>query len=110
MLCVSTDILFEYREIMDQKSGFEVAENVLNFITVMPETEHIHVFYNFNLIREDPDDNKFVDCAIAASAHYLVSNDGHYEALLSVAFPKINWIRLTDFDKQYKDQLAVKPS
>jgi uncharacterized protein len=104
-LCVSTDILFDYREIMEQKNGIEVAENVLNFIAALPATEQINVFFSFNLIPNDPNDNKFVDCAIAANAQYLVSNDGHYEALLRVGFPKVNWIKLADFEQQHKAQL-----
>ncbi len=43
-----------------------------------------------NLIPEDPDDNKFVDCAFAANAHYLVSNDKHYDVLKQREFPQIN--------------------
>ena len=105
-LCVSIDILFEYREVLEQKNGFQVAENVLNFIIITPATEQVNVFYNFNLISDDPDDNKFVDCAIATNAHYLVSNDGHYDALIHVGFPKVNWITLADFEAQYRDQLT----
>ena len=109
-LCVSTDIMLEYREIMEQKNGFDVAENVLNFIAVMPTTEYINVFYSFDLMTNDPDDrdagpNKFVDCAIAANAHYLVSNDGHYDVLNRTGFPKVNWIKLADFEVRYKEQL-----
>ena len=105
-LCVTTDILMEYREIMEQKNGVEVAENVINFITVMPTTERIEVFYAFNLITDDPDDNKFVDCAIAADADYLVSNDGHFEVLNKIEFPKVNWLRLAQFEERYKSQLT----
>ena len=90
---------------MERKNGFDVAENVLNFISVLPTTEQVNVFYSFNLIADDPDDNKFVDCAIAANAHYLVSNDAHYDALNRVSFPKVNWIKLVDFEIQYKEQL-----
>ena len=55
-LCVTTDILLEYREILEQKNGIEVAENVINFITVMPTTERIEVFFAFNFISIDADD------------------------------------------------------
>lgn len=82
-----------------------MAENVLNLIAVLPTTEQINVFYSFNLIPDDPDDNKFVDCAVAANAHYLVSNDGHYEVLNRVGFPKVNWLSLADFEQQHKDNL-----
>ncbi len=106
-LCVTTEILLEYREIMEQKNGVEVAENVMNFITVIPTTERVEIFYAFNLITDDPDDNKFVNCAIAANAHHLVSNDGHFKALNQIDFPNVNWLTLAEFERQYKQQLIV---
>jgi len=65
ILCVSNDILFEYQEILAKKTSLEVAENVVNFIAINPYTVKTDIFFNFGLISEDPDDNKFVDCAIA---------------------------------------------
>ncbi|GAB3556981.1 hypothetical protein GCM10027577_45330 [Spirosoma fluminis] len=106
-LCVTTEILLEYREIMEQRNGVEVAENVINFITVMPTTERIEIYYAFNLITDDPDDNKFVDCAVAADAHYLVSNDSHFSALPHIDFPKISWLTLDEFTSEYKAQLTA---
>lgn len=103
-LCVTTEILLEYREILEQKNGPEVAENVVNFITVLPTTERVEVFYSFNLIQEDEDDWKFVDCAIAANAHYLVSNDGHFNVLDQINFPKVNWMKLADFETEFKNR------
>ena len=34
------------------------------------------------------DDNKFVDCAFAANATYIVSDDKHYDVLKEVDFPQ----------------------
>ena len=34
--------------------------------------------FRFNLIKSDPDDNKFVDCAIVANADYIVTEDTHF--------------------------------
>lgn len=53
--------------------------------------------YHFNLITADPDDNKFVDCAIQANAHYIVTNDHHYDVLRHIEFPKVGLIKLMDF-------------
>ena len=47
---------------------------------------------HFNLITADLDDNKFVDCAISANAHYIVTNDHHYDVLKSINFPNVNVI------------------
>lgn len=68
ILCVSNEILFEYEEILSVKTSREVAENVINFITISPFTEKLEIFFKFGLIAEDEDDNKFVDCAIASNA------------------------------------------
>jgi len=41
------------------------------------------------MITQDPDDNKFVDCAIAGNATYIVSNDSHFDVLKQIDFPKL---------------------
>ena len=53
--------------------------------------------YRFNLITADPDDNKFVDCAVIAGATYIVSNDRHFEELKRYEFPKVDVRKLSEF-------------
>ena len=43
-LCVSTEILLEYHEILEQKNGDEVAENVVNFINMSPFTQKTEIY------------------------------------------------------------------
>jgi predicted nucleic acid-binding protein len=43
------------------------------------------------------DDNKFVDCAIAGNADYLVSNDKHFNCLKNIEFPKLNLLNIDEF-------------
>ena len=50
-----------------------------------------------SVITADPDDNKFVDCAIQAKARYIVTNDHHYDILRQIGFPKVGIIKLMDF-------------
>ena len=50
------------------------------------------------------DDNKFVDCAVTADAAYIVTNDAHFNELDSIAFPKVEHMRIEDFVKQLKSQ------
>ena len=52
------------------------------------------------MIKADPDDNKFVDCAIAAGARYVVTNDRHYDVLRQTPFPYVDVISLDDFASQ----------
>ena len=106
-LCVSNEILLEYREILEMKNGAIVAENVVNFIITNPNTEKVDIYYNFHLINNDEDDNKFVDCAISANAVCLVSNDSHFKVLKNIDFPKVNLLNLSDFEAEYKALLSV---
>lgn len=105
-LCVSNEILFEYQEILASKTSSEVAENVINFITVSPHTLKVDIFFNFGLITSDPSDNKFVDCAIAANADCIVSNDKHFQVLRTTEFPQINIFTLREFEDNYRSGLS----
>jgi len=105
ILCVSNEILFEYQEILTEKTSAEVAENVINFITVNPFTEKTEIFFNFGLITDDADDNKFVDCAIASNAICLVSNDKHFQVLKTLDFPKVMVFKLQEFEEKHKTVL-----
>ena len=42
-------------------------------------------------------DNKFVDCAFAANAEYLVSDDKHFKILQRTPFPQLNLVRMAEF-------------
>ncbi len=98
-LCVTTEILDEYVEIMEQKAGAKYASLVLEIITSSPYTLFVTPYYHFNLIVADPDDNKFVDCAVSANAKYIVTEDHHYNILRSIEFPKVEIIRLDEVMK-----------
>ena len=71
---------------------------MIKTILESPFVEFINPYYQFHLITTDPDDNKFVDCAIAAAARYVVTNDHHYDVLrMSNTFPTVEVINLKDF-------------
>lgn len=53
-------------------------------------------FYRFKVIDADPDDNKFVDCAVAGDAKYIVTDDHHYNVLIGLEFPRVEIIKLKD--------------
>lgn len=98
-LCVSNEILEEYAEILQRLFGFDLAEIVVKTIINNPYVELVTPYYKFRLIEADPDDNKFVDCAIAANAKYIVTNDHHYNILRSIPFPVVETLSLADFSK-----------
>ena len=96
-LCVSNEILEEYAEILNRLAGKKTADLVLNTIIECKNVVFLTPYYHFNLITSDPDDNKFVDCAIQANARYIVTNDHHYDVLRQIEFPKVGIIKLMDF-------------
>lgn len=96
-LCVSNEILEEYEEILTQSTNSVIASNVVQTLLNAPTVELIEPFYRFNLITNDPDDNKFVDCAIAGNATYIVSNDSHFDVLKQIDFPKLVVKRIQEF-------------
>ena len=97
VLCVSNEILEEYAEILNRLAGKKTADLVLNSIIECKNVVFLTPYYHFNLITADPDDNKFVDCAIQANARYIVTNDHHYDVLRQIEFPKVGIIKLMDF-------------
>ena len=88
-LCVTTDILIEYEEILRRHVDKVLTTIVLQIIENAPNTKLVSRYYKWNLIPNDPDDNKFVDCAVAGNAKYIVSHDKHFNHLRTVKFPKI---------------------
>jgi len=96
-LCVSTDILEEYEEIIAQKCTPQIAHNVVEAIVHLPYTTMQETYTHFQLLEADLDDNKFVDCAVAADAELIVTNDKHFNALKSIPWPKVEIINIEDF-------------
>ncbi len=97
VLCVTTDILIEYEEIIAKHMGREIANVILQIIENAPNVELITKYFKWNLITQDTDDNKFVDCAIASNAKYLVSNDRHFQVLKTIPFPKVEILTASEF-------------
>lgn len=99
-LCVNTDILEEYEEMIAQKSTPEIANNVVEAIVNLSTTTLQNTYVHFELLPADSDDNKFVDCAVASDAEYIVTNDKHFNPLKDIPWPKVEIIKITEFIKQ----------
>ncbi len=96
-LLVSNEILSEYEEIISAKFDPDVAKNVVRTLLLLPNVEQVHPSYRWQLIIADPDDDIFVDCAVAANAHTLVTEDRHFRALDGVEFPRVRRIGVEGF-------------
>jgi putative PIN family toxin of toxin-antitoxin system len=90
ILVVSTEILLEYEEILVKLSGAERWRDVTAFLELLTQLHgnirQIEPHYRFGVVVADPDDNKFCDCAIAAEADFVVTEDSHFAALKSAGY------------------------
>ena len=96
-LCISNDILLEYEEILMRFYPIAIVDRFMNFIFYSTNTIIINPYYKWNLIIADPEDNKFVDCALNAGADYIVTNDKHFNVLKTLDFPPIKIIDIEIF-------------
>jgi putative PIN family toxin of toxin-antitoxin system len=96
-LILSNEIIEEYEEKLSWFYSSYFAEIVLDELLNLPQTEQIEAFYKWHLIEEDPDDNKFVDIAIASNADYIITNDKHFKVLRNIPFPKVQILSLQEF-------------
>lgn len=104
ILCVSTEILEEYEEIIAAKTTPSLAKNVVDLIVKSENVVQVNTYYHWNLITADPDDNKFVDCAFAAGATYIVSDDAHFNVLRDISFPQLLVLRLKEFMESLQNE------
>ena len=73
----TTEILSEYQEILRRDFDFsdedvsEIMEKVLAFVTLVDPTIKV------DAVKEDPDDNIIIECAIESNSKYIISYDKH---------------------------------
>ncbi len=99
-LCVTTDILSEYAEILERLMGKETSASVMGVLENLSNVEYITTYYRFRLLK-DEDDDKFVDCAIAANASYIVSHDKDFRRLEEISFPIVKVIDTLAFKNEF---------
>src|SRR6185312_7769398 len=103
-LAVTTEIVLEYEEIIQQKYGIATANAFITLLKELPNVHYITSWYKWQLIKTDPDDNKYCDCAIAGKASFLVTEDKHFTILKSVSFPKLTPISIEYFLRVLKNE------
>ena len=96
-LCVSTEILFEYEEILRQKASPVAADLFLKVIARSRNVLRKDPYFRLGLVKMDYDDNKFVDCAFVCQADFIVTDDGHFDDAANSPFPLFRVMGLDDF-------------
>ena len=82
-LCLSKDIVDEYIEVFERLGldrDREIKEILQLFATGF-QIVFCHKTPHLEIIEDDPGDDKFLECAVALKAQYIISGDKH---LLSV--------------------------
>ena len=99
---LSNDVLMEYLEVIQQKTNLFIAENIVMSLLSADNIELKEIFFHWNLIEHDKEDNKFCDLAIAGNADYLVTNDAHFNIVKLNQFPPVNIVSADEFIKILK--------
>lgn len=96
-LYITSEILFEYREIISTNMGNVVSESIIGVLENLQNVNFIASYFRFELIKKDADDNKFVDCAIASNADFILTEDKDFNILKSIPFPKVKILNIKEF-------------
>jgi len=75
---ISMDIFEEFiRVLVQQKFGLTEEEIDVTVSMVASFSTFIESKKRFDIVKEDPGDNKFLECAYGANAEFLISGDKH---------------------------------
>ena len=95
----SREIIDEYIRVLTYPK-FKLSEEEINFLLyreILPFFEIIDVRQGPQVIEKDPHDDKFISCASAAGAGYIISGDKHLLSLKS--YQKIKILSPAEFIK-----------
>ena len=98
-LVISVGILFEYEEVLAERNSPLVATNIIAALLARTNVRRQRVSYDFRLVADDPDDDKFVNAYIAGQADYLVTDDRHFRTVLAAKFPAVRVVSAEVFLK-----------
>jgi len=96
-VCITTEILSEYEEVLGKHLSEETSKSVIKLLLELDNVNQTNIYYKYDLIKANADDNKFVDCYLAANCDYLTTNHKHFNILKQLDFPIINFLKLEEF-------------
>lgn len=77
-----------------------ISEYIITVILNRKNVRKLDPSFEFHCIVADPDDDKFVDCAVAGNAKYIVSQDHHFNVLKQISFPHVEVVTIQQFLKE----------
>ena len=90
--------MFEYQEkVIDCFHNEQLANLLIDTLLNCEHVKRVETYFRYNYIQADKDDNKFVDCALACNARYIVTEDKHFDELKNIPFPRVDIVSLQEF-------------
>ena len=80
-----------------RKASASAADLFLKVIAHSRNVVRKDPYFRLHMVKQDEDDNKFIDCAFACQADYIVTNDSHFSDIAETPFPKFQIIDLDTF-------------
>ena len=101
---LSSEILLEYEEVIQKKYSVATANALVALLKELPNVRFHTPSFRWLLIANDPDDDKYSDCAITAGANFMVTEDKHFAILKTIPFPKITVLSIEEFMQLLKEK------
>lgn len=73
----SKEIILEYKRVLRRDFDYsdkeikQIISKILSFVTIVTPKQQVEI------VKDDPDDNKIVECAIESSSKYIITYDKH---------------------------------
>ena len=94
-IVTSLAILMEFKEVISRKKfGFSLPQIDAVIGHILSIAEIVMPTIQLQAIKEDPPDNKILECAVSANSDYIVSGDAHLLSLKE--FKGIKIVKTTD--------------
>jgi putative PIN family toxin of toxin-antitoxin system len=101
-LTISDDILDEVTRVLRDKFGWSKQAIIVARELIGGFTEKVTPTQKTDVVREDPTDNRILECAQAGQSEYLVTRDKHLLRLKSFGRTKI--VLTADFLEAFRQQ------
>lgn len=77
VIFTTQEILDETKEVLERDFKYDKSEANSIIDKILFFTELIEPKQKSNIIKDDPDDNKVIDCAVESSSLYIITYDKH---------------------------------
>ncbi|MFH1050739.1 MAG: putative toxin-antitoxin system toxin component, PIN family [bacterium] len=75
-LCLSKDILNEYVEVLERLGiSHDEIMQLTKLFNEAPNVIYTSITPKISIVKKDPDDDKFIECAVELGAKYIITGD-----------------------------------